>query len=107
MRQLSVTEDNITRTDVSNFTIVNGGNVNVYRYGTVKLAENEVVVNDNMQINIVTGTAQEDSQFIYRLNNYEYMSDNTDVSINTISFEYAYETIEGEVFTGTITIPVQ
>ncbi|NQZ20598.1 MAG: hypothetical protein HRT53_00955 [Colwellia sp.] len=107
MRQLSVTEDNIARTDVSNFTIVNDGNIYISRVGTVKLAENEVIVNENMQINIQTGTAQEDSQLIYRTSNYEYMSDNTDASTNTISFEYAYETLAGEVFTGTITIPVQ
>jgi len=107
MRQLSLTADNIERTDVRSFTFVNNGNVNNSRVGTVKLAENEVIVRDSMQVNVYTGTAQDDSQAVYRMNNFEYMSDNTPSSTNTISFEYAYETLAGDISTGVITIPVQ
>ena len=107
MRQLSITKDNVVRTDVRSFTLINNGNVNNSRVGTVKLAENEVIVRDGMQVNVYTGTAQDDSQAVYRMSNYEYMSDNTPSSKNTISFEYAYETIAGDISTGAITIPVQ
>lgn len=107
MRQLSITADNIERTDVRSFTFVNNGNVNNSRVGTVKLAENEVIARDSMQVGVYTGTAQDDSQAVYRMHNFEYMSDNTPSSTNTISFEYAYETIAGDISTGVITIPVQ
>jgi hypothetical protein len=107
MRQLKVTADNIERTDVQSYTFVGNRNVNIGRYGTVKLAENENIVRENMQINVISGTAQADSQVIYRVRNNEYMSDNTETSTNSISFEYAYETISGDISTGVITIPVQ
>ncbi|MBA6329439.1 hypothetical protein H4J46_16045 [Colwellia sp. MB02u-6] len=107
MRQLSITKDNVVRTDARSFTFINNGNVNNSRVGTVKLAENEVIVRDRMQVTVYTGTAQDDSQAVYRMSNYEYMSDNTPSSKNTISFEYAYETIAGDISTGAITIPVQ
>lgn len=107
MRQVSVTEDNIARTDVQNFTFVDDGNIYSHRVGVVKLAENEVVVNDDMSINVITGAAQDDTNLVYRKSNYEYMSDNTSTLKNSISFEYAYETLAGDISTGTITIPVQ
>jgi len=107
MRQLSVTKNNNQSTDVRSFTFVSNGNVNSNRVGTVQLAENEVVVRDNMQTTVEVGTAQADSQVVYRFNNYEYMLDNTSTSNNTISFEYAYETKAGDISTGVITIPVQ
>ena len=110
MRQLSVIENNIERTDVSNYTFVDNGAVqsaNYSRYATYKLASNEVVVKDAMTINLITSTAQENSQQVYRQGNSEYLSDNTETSINSISFEYAYETMTGDIFTGVITIPVQ
>ncbi len=108
MRQLSVTEDNIASTAVYNFTFVDNGYVSASSYGTVKSAENENFIYEDMQINVITGSAQDDAQFVYRASNYYmYMSDNTATSANTVSFEYAYETISGEISTGVITLPVQ
>jgi len=107
MRQLSVNEDNTARTDARSFTFVNNGSIYTNRVGTVKLAENEIVVTDGLQTNVITSSAQEDSQVVYRTYNHEYMSDDTSSSTNTISFEYAYETKTGDVTTGTIVIPVQ
>lgn len=107
MRQLVVTEENVAQNYIRSFSIVNNGNVNTSLYGTMKLAANEVVINDGMNRSVITGSAQDDSQAVYRLSNYQYISDNTTTAVNTISFEYAYETIAGDISTGEITIPVQ
>ena len=107
MRQVKVVENNTERTDVRRFVFVDNGYISINRYGIVKLAENEEVETDNMEVSIITGAAQADSQFIYRSNGSEYLSDNTATSTNTISYEYAYETLAGEVSTGMITLPVQ
>jgi len=108
MRQLLVTEDNVQRTNVRNYTLVSNGYISSnYRVGLVQLASNENVVRDNLYRSTIYSTAQPDAQAIYRVRNYEYMSDKTSTSDNSIAFEYAYETKAGEISTGTIVIPVQ
>ena len=107
MRQLRVTNDNSERVDVENYNFVRNGSIHVNMVGVLKLADNEVIVRENLSTSVITASAQEDTQVVYRTHNREYMSDNTTSSANNIAFEYSYETKSGEVFTGTITIPVQ
>ena len=110
MRKVVVTDDNVASNDINILNIVDNGSIS-YSYnstvGLLKLAENETAVEDDLSLNIIYGTAQPDTQYIFRVSSSEYMSDDTPTSTNTISFEYAYETKLGEISTGTITLPVQ
>jgi len=109
LRKVLVVNDGVTRTDIDSYTIIDNGSLQYYsgKIATVQLAYNEVVVQENMNISIHTGTAQSDSQHLYYRSTGEYMSDNISTSVNNITFEYAYETADGEISTGTITLDVQ
>lgn len=108
MRLYSVTSDGVSYNAVRNYTLVRNGNpYNVSPLGLVKLAENETLINERLQTSIETGTAQLDSQKVYRASTSIYESDDLDNSENSLTFEYVYETKAGDVVTGTINIPVQ
>jgi hypothetical protein len=108
LRSVSITRDGVSGNSVRDYSVVRNGNpYDVSTIGLVQLAENETIVNDNLNINIEKGTAQEDSQRVYRGYLNFYASDNLVGSENNVTFEYAYETKAGVVATGTITIPVQ
>jgi hypothetical protein len=109
LRSVSITQDGASSNSISDYNLVRNGNpYNVSsNVGLVQLAENENLVRNNLNINIEMGSAQPDSQKVYRANTNEYMSDNLVGSENNVTFEYAYETKKGVVSTGVITIPVQ
>ncbi|MEP2652274.1 MAG: hypothetical protein ABJH06_09770, partial [Paraglaciecola sp.] len=107
LRQVQVIEDGEPRVDTNTFEIVEDGiGYNLNKYGLVSLAYNEDVTQDSVSRSLLYGTSLEDTQKAYFINTYESISDDLDSSENSISFEYAYETNDGEVFTGTITLPV-
>ncbi|WP_289028275.1 hypothetical protein [uncultured Paraglaciecola sp.] len=107
LRQVQVIEDGEPRIDITTFDVIEDGVAyNLNKYGLVSLAYNEDVTRDSVSRSLLYGTSLEDSQKAYFINTYESISDDLDSSENSISFEYAYETNEGEVFTGTITLPV-
>jgi hypothetical protein len=108
LRLISVTKDGVSNNSVRDYTIVNNGSpYNLSSLGLVKLASNETLVSGNLSISIERGTAQPDSQKVYRGYTNEYASDDLVNSENSLTFQYAYETKAGVVATGTITIPVQ
>jgi hypothetical protein len=108
LRSVSITQDGVNSNSIRDFNLVKNGNpYNAYAIGLVQLAENETLIRDNLNISIEIGSAQLDSQKVYRTSTNEYMSDNLVGSENSITFEYAYETKAGVVATGTLTIPVQ
>ncbi|WP_440874066.1 hypothetical protein [Thalassotalea sp. PLHSN55] len=107
LRKSIVVEDNVQTSDNRHYVLVEDNDVRVYRVGVLTLADNETVLRDSLYTDVVLGTAQSDAQLLYRTGVSEYMSDNTSANVNSISFEYAYETKAGEVSTGTITLPVQ
>lgn len=86
------------------YTVVNNGQVNFQQYDAVSLASNEIIMGGASYS--VTGTTLTDGKY-WATNYVEYMNDNTDSDVNTISFEYSYETLKGEIHTGTITLPVK
>jgi hypothetical protein len=108
LRRVSITQNGISTNSVRDYTFVRNGNFdNLSSIGLLQLAENETIVNDNLSINVETGSAQPDSQKVYRAYLSTYNSDNMTGSENSVTFQYAYETKAGVVATGTITIPVQ
>ena len=108
IRQVNTVNDDVSRTDVNNFTIVDNGSVNNWNFvSLIALAENESVERDNISRTIIHGSALPDTQKTFRFNGgFQFMSDNLTGSENSISFEYAYETKAGEIVTGTLTLPV-
>jgi len=107
-RQVSVTQDGASSNLIRNYIFVKDGSpYSISSVGLVQLAQNENVVKENIYIDIESGTAQADSQKVYRAYTYVYVSDDLDSSENSLTFEYAYETKAGVVATGVITIPVQ
>jgi hypothetical protein len=108
LRSVFITRDGVSANSVRDYSVVRNGNpYDVSSIGLVQLAENETIVNDNLNINIEKGTAQADSQKVYRGYLNFYASDNLVGSENNVTFEYAYETKAGYVATGVLTIPVQ
>lgn len=108
LRLVALTQDGVSVNAAQDYTFVsNGSPSNIASVGLVKLAENETLVRDNVPVSIHTGTAQADSQKVYRAYSYQYLSDDLNGANNDLTFEYAYETKAGDVATGTITIPVQ
>jgi len=108
LRLVSKTKDGISSNSVHSYVIVRDGNTyyNTSTRGLVQLALNEILVRDNYSA-LEVGTAQPDSQKIYRTSTSEYFSDDLTNSENSLTFEYAYETKAGVISTGIITIPVQ
>jgi hypothetical protein len=109
LRSVSITQDGVSSNSIRDFNLVRNGNpyYNVSTIGLVQLAENEALIRDNVNISIEMGSAQVDSQKVYRASTSHYLSDDLNNSENSITFEYAYETKAGVVATGTLTIPVQ
>jgi hypothetical protein len=108
IRQVNTFNDDVSRTDVNNFTILDNGSVNNWNFvSLIALAENESVERDNISRTIIHGSALPDTQKTFRFNGgFQFMSDNLTGSENSISFDYAYETKAGEIATSTLTLPV-
>jgi len=107
LRKTSVINDGTSSVNSNEFSVVSDGRINATAVGIVNLASNESVLYSSMNRSIIVGSAQTETQKVYRLNVWEYLSDNTDSEANSISFEYSLETKAGEVATGNIIIPVQ
>lgn len=74
---------------------------------TLSTAYNEVMTYNGYYSNFFSRGLNIPDGKVYLLNTSEYLYDDTDASENSITFEYSYETIEGDISTGTITLPVQ
>lgn len=107
LQKMIVTKNNVTSNGISSYEIIKNGRIYGSAAYAVSASENEdITYNDNYSSYIIRGLASSDGE-IYRTNTYEYLYDNTEISENSITFEYAFETIDGEVSTGTITLDVQ
>lgn len=108
VRKVLVVNDGSSNSESNTYTIVDSNRVYSSDYGTtLSTASNEDIRYDDVSSRAVfRGTAIESNQLVYRRNISEYLSDDLDNEENSITFEYAYETKDGEVFTGTITLPV-
>jgi len=108
LRQLSVTRNGISSIDTQNHQIVIDGKINVGSVGVVELAQNENYSKEgSFSRYIIVSSAQPEAQKVYRTYSYNYAYDNTNIELNSASFEYSFETKAGEIVTGKITIPVQ
>ncbi|NRA69632.1 MAG: hypothetical protein HRU24_01320 [Gammaproteobacteria bacterium] len=106
LKSVVITENGIPRNDVNTYNIIENSQLqNLTPSHIVKTADNETIEYDNTNSNILRGFAITDSIIMPR-NTYIYLYDNTVSSENSITFEYAYQTISGEVVTGNITLPV-
>lgn len=96
-----VTENGVARNDINQYDIVSNGSLNyVSRAYFLSNAENEYVTGAS----VVRGAVQTYG-FSYYLNT-EYLYDNKVGNENSILFDYAYETLAGEIKTGQITLYV-
>ncbi len=100
-----VVKDGTAENSIRTFEIVVDGQLRYQNESlVVSLAENETV-NESIYRSIRPGTAVAEGLW-YFVTVGEYMSDNLNTSANEITFEYVYETLEGDVHNGTITLPV-
>lgn len=104
-----VTKNGSAESDLDTYYIVReDSNFSYYDWRYVlHVANNESLLTDNLDYYYVNRGAAVPEGVWRTVSVSEYMSDNTDSSINTIQFEYVYETRDGEVVNGTITLPVQ
>jgi hypothetical protein len=107
LRKTSVINDGISSVSSNDYNVITEGQIHMSAVGIAKLAANETVLYSTINRSVILGSAQTETQKVYRLYIGEYLSDNTGSESNSISFEYSLETKAGEVATGNITIPVQ
>jgi len=108
LQKMIVTNQGNSNNDVDSWRIINDGQTNYLntRYA-VSTAENEVITYNNYNsYSIYKGLASPDGK-VYLLNTSEYLYDNTESSENSITFQYSFETLDGEISTGSITLAVQ
>ena len=108
LQKMIVTNQNNSTNNVNSWQIIKDGQLNNLstRYA-LSTSENEIITYENSNnYSIIRGMAHPDGQ-IYMLSTSEYLYDNTDDSENSIIFQYSFETIEGEISTGDITLEVQ
>jgi hypothetical protein len=102
-----VTKNNIAINEQMFWQIINNGQSNLSTYYAVSAAQNENLVFDNIsRYSILLGSAYPDGK-IYNINTYEDLKDNTDITENSITFLYTYQTLSGEISTGEIKLAVQ
>jgi hypothetical protein len=107
LQQKVVTKNNIATNEQMFWQIINNGQFNLSTYHAVSAAQNENLVFDNInRYSILLGSAYPDGK-IYNINTYEYLKDNTDITENSITFLYTYQTLSGEISTGEIKLAVQ
>lgn len=107
----SVIDDGAQSLRNQRIEVVRNGDIQPQRVAVVAMAENENYTSSYLISNSYHSVTSRASitvdGFYYRVNASAYLSDNTDSETNSITFDYAYETLAGEVETGTITLPVQ
>lgn len=102
----ATTRNGVITNRFETYRVIENGQIrNVNKVLTTSLAQNETLT-ENVSYSISGGTTLEDG-FWYRVYVGESMSDNLAGSTNEITFEYVYETLDGEVRTGDITLPVR
>lgn len=106
MKKNVVTSNGVTSYSDTLMNIVKDGTVRVDSISALSLAKNEEIILDSYYSQLLYGTSLTDGQY-WATNSIQYLSDNTDSVTNSISFEYSYETLSGEIHTGTIELPVQ
>ncbi|MBU2919151.1 hypothetical protein KO505_14485 [Psychrosphaera sp. F3M07] len=105
MKKSIIIKDGVQTATNQLYTLVRNGSLQLSKVNTISLALNENIIGYTNSINF--GTTLTDGEY-WRYGYIEYnMNDNTDSDVNTISFEYSYETLKGEIHTGTITLPVK
>ncbi|MDQ2076683.1 hypothetical protein [Marinimicrobium sp. ABcell2] len=106
LRKTAAVRNGNTQLYNTTYNIVRDGNVSqgskVYALG---LAENENLQTSHF-MTLMAGAAIEDGYW-YRTTVSEHMADDTEASENRVHFDYAYETKDGEVHTGSIELSVQ
>jgi hypothetical protein len=107
LRRTSLIRNGVSSVEFEDYNVVYDGVINAVAVGVVSLAENESVNNQSYNRSVIVKSAQAETQKVYRVPTWVYMSDNVNAETNSISFEYTVETKNGDVSTGNITLPVQ
>jgi hypothetical protein len=107
LRRTSFIRNGVSSAGEDIFNVVTGGVINAATVGVVRLAHNELFVNQSYYRTVIEKSAQPETQKAYRMTTWVGFSDNTSTEQNSMTFEYSLETKTGEILTGNITIPVE
>jgi hypothetical protein len=107
LNKTSCVDDGDLRLESRTYNLISNGNISTSSVVLVSLAENESVQTSNLSNSVYRGTTLLDTNKRYFYNGIEFLSDNTEANINSVMFDYAYETKAGEVESGTINLLVQ
>ncbi|TVZ40772.1 hypothetical protein P886_0100 [Alteromonadaceae bacterium 2753L.S.0a.02] len=100
-----VTNNGTAENSFATYEIVRDGNVRISRAYTVSLAYEEQVQTQSYYYSLFEGTSLPDGEW-YATSVANWMYDNTSTAANTVTFDFVIETREGEVSSGTISLPV-
>jgi len=104
LQQTAKTEQGVVSNNITTHILVRDGQPRISKDYVVKVASNENLSRNGIYPE--TGTTLDDGWY-YRYGNFGYSSDDKTGNVNNITFEYVYETLDGEFHTGTITLPVK
>jgi len=108
LRRMVVTESGVSQNNPQNYTIIDNGQYSgINQYSAVQLAYNENLVSDNFSTYSVLKGLNSTENMLRARSVGQSLYDNTSASENSITFEYAYETVGGETVTGNITLYVE
>lgn len=99
------TESGNEYTDSRQMNAVLDNEVSAQKKLGVSAARNEEIRYDTY-VNYLVGSTMENGTYEYRLHTGQYLRDNTPSNVNSISFNYEYQTLDGETVSGKLTLPV-
>lgn len=108
MKLVNTVDDGVSQNFSQTYTIVEDGQIKqASKVFVLEVAENETIQSSSSIYSYVRGTTLSEG-YHWRLSyGIDYLSDDTDSNTNNASFEYIYETLDGEIHSGTITLSAQ
>ncbi|WP_191145138.1 hypothetical protein [Neiella litorisoli] len=106
LSKVIIVEDGVAENSFSSYQIVSGGNIWISSALALPIAANENLVRDgNNYMATIRGTTLPEGRWYY-VGVSSYINDDKESSENSITFDYSFETMDGEIKTGTITLSV-
>ena len=105
--QRIVTKNGSSINDSNTFNVVSNGHVNISQIVALNVAYNENILIEGGYAPTVKGSSLPEG-WVYRAGySIDYLEDNTNLNKNSVTFDYAFETLDGVIETGQIELFVK
>ncbi|GGF69140.1 hypothetical protein [Alteromonas lipolytica] len=104
---VSYTDDGYEYQENRTIEVVMDGDVNYSRYVGLNIASNEILDANYTNYRFIRGATLDTGDLVYRVSSSFYLGDNKPESVNTVRFNYEYQTNEGVTASGVMELPVR